>query len=320
MHFKWRQATAYRLLALFLALILWGYVTHQKNPVQERAARVPLQQKGLPAGMLLEDMPAEVTVFYRSSKGRLALVSANEFQARVDLAGATAGVRKYPVRVQAPPGVEVVRTVPPAVTINADRIIVKNIPVTINITGAPARGYTNLKPVVTPAVVEARGPEQALKEINRVAVSLDISGTPVGLEKVLPVSTGVEEVKLRPGNVKVTVPVKPLPSRTITVEPRVKGLPAAGLRVEKVEIKPDTVRVTAPGDVLESLNTLSTGLLEITGAVADVAAPVKVQVPAGVAVVVPGEVQMTVKIGPESPPDGEETPPENPGKDATLGE
>jgi len=300
MHFKWRENTAFRLLALFLAIVLWIYVTHQRNPVLEQAARVSLEQQGLPANMIIRDMPSAVTVYYRSSMGRLALVSAAEFEARVNLAGSGAGTHSLPVRVQAPAGVEVVRVSPERVTVTLDRITEKNVPVTVNVLGTPAPGYKRLEPVVTPPVVNVKGPLQLLKEINRVAVSVDIGGTSTGVEQVLPVSTGVKNVELHPDTVKVTVPVEPLPSRAVMVEPRVKGTPAEGFRVKSVTVEPDTVQVTGVEELLDGLETLRTEPLDISGAGGDITGKVEVILPEQVSSATPREVNVTVRIVPDT--------------------
>jgi len=299
--FKWRESTAFRLLALFLAIVLWVYVTHQRNPILERAARVDLQQQGLPAGMVIQEIPSSVTVYYKSSKGRLALVDAGEFEARVNLAGAEKGTHSFPVRVNGPTGVEVIRVSPQRVTLSLDRIIQKAVPVTVNILGSPAQGYQRLEPVVTPPVVEARGPSQVLQEIERVAVTVDIRGTPTGIVQVRPVSTGVEGVKLHPDTVKVTIPVESLPAGTVGVKARVQGSPAAGFRVESVSASPDLVKVTGGQDLLDRLENVTTASVDIAGAAADVTKKVKIINPQG-ALVEPREVDVTVEIVPDTVP------------------
>ncbi len=296
MHFKWREVTAFRLLALFLALLLWVYVTHQRNPVMERAARIDLHQRGLPEDVVVQDMPSSVTVYYKSSKGMLALVDAEEFQATVNLAGAGKGTHSFPVQVTGPAGVEVVRVNPERVTISLDRIIVKDVPVAVNVLGSPAPGYHRLEPVVTPPVVEALGPSEVLEEIDRVAVSVDIRGTPTGVEQVRPVSTGLENVELRPESVRVTVPVEPLPSRTINVEPRITGSPAQGFRVETVSVNPTSVKVTGDQDLLSGLRNIVTEPVNISEATGVFSRNVRVVIPEGISSVEPVEVEVTIQL------------------------
>lgn len=298
MKFKWGENTAFRLLALFLAIVLWVYVTHQRNPVLERVARISLQQQGLSDSMIIQDIPPDVTVYYRSSMGRLALVSPGEFTARVNLTGLEAGRHSLPVLVQAPSGVEVVRVNPQRVTVVLDKIREKNVSVAVNVLGTPAPGYRRLDPVVTPPVVKVVGPGQLLQEIKKVAVSVDIRGTPTGIERVLPVSTGVRGVELHPDSVKVTVPVEPLPARTVTVEPSTTGNPAEGFRVENLTIEPSTVQVTGTQELLDGLDGLQTEPLDISGASSDMTGKVNVVIPSGVSSVTPRQVEVTARIVP----------------------
>lgn len=311
MKFKWGENTAFRLLALFLAFVLWVYVTHQNNPVVEQAARVSLEHQDLPASMIVEEIPQAVSVYYRSSRGRLALVGSGEFTARVNLSGLAAGVHSLPVQVGAPEGVEIIRVNPQTVTVSLDSMVEKNIPVLVNVTGTPAPGFERSDPAVAPAVIKATGPSRLLREIKNITVDLDIKGARTGIERVLPVSVGIKGVELQPKSVKVTLPVEALPFRNVQVSPRVTGSPAEGFVLDGLTVEPETVQISGDGQILAGTGELPTAPIDISGASANVTAMVRVITPGQVSAVTPAQVKITAIIIPEesAPPDDPDPPP-----------
>lgn len=304
---RW-QDNAFRLLALFIAIVLWIYVTNQTNPIVERAVRVSLESIDLAEDMVIHEMPASATIYYKSTRGRLPLVDTSDFKAWVNLDGLDSGTHSVSVQVDVPPGINVDRVSPDRVNVTLDRIIEKELQVALNIIGAPAAGYHQLEPVIAPRVVTAKGPSRLLEDIERVSVTVDIREADTGMEQVVPVSTGVEGVELQPNSVKVVVPIEPFPVRAINVSPRVRGEPAEGYIIENIIVEPNNIQVTGPANVLDRLQDAKTQFLDVSGANKDINRRVEVLIPQGASSVNPIDVQVTVIISPDPnmPENGEQ--------------
>lgn len=302
MQVKWRENITFRLLALFLALVLWVYVTHQKNPVLERATRVTLEYSGLPAQMLIMEMPDAVTVHYKTAKGRLALLRADDFKATLNLSGLGAGRHSIPVQVHSPPGIEITKVAPEKATVVLDREIEKEIPVEVKVRGEPPPGSKWLEPVVEPQTVRATGPEQHLRNLGKLTAAVDITGATEEVTKIINLNPGMESIQLNPSSVKVTVPVQPLPSKQVEVTPDITGRPAEGYALEDVRTNPGTVKIYGPAEALAGLEEVKTKRIDISGATAGITRNVKVLLPPGpFDLVVPEEVEVIIGIEPTSP-------------------
>src|SRR4249920_2624400 len=85
-----------KLLALGVAVLLWMIVSGEETV--ERGLRVPLELQQVPAGLeLLGEVPATVDVRVRGASGTLSRVGTGDVIAVLDLRGARAGRRLFPL-------------------------------------------------------------------------------------------------------------------------------------------------------------------------------------------------------------------------------
>ncbi|SHE79036.1 YbbR-like domain-containing protein [Desulforamulus putei] len=311
---KWSN-NSMMLLSVLLAVLLWVYVNNAQNPVKEQEFRVTLETRGeLPQGLTLNGLPKSVTVRVQGKTAQLSGIRPADFQAIVDLSYITEGETTRPVQVTAPSGLQVVQVNPSRVTITVERVIQKQLPVTAVVKGEPLSGHTALEPVVQPTAVLVRGPARILKDLKKLELTVDITGTNQNIEQLLmiPLPAGVTA---SPDRVKVLVPVtRALPSRTLPVVPRYTGSPADSYQVLRVIPQPATVQVYAPVEVLRNLESISTETIRIDGISGDVLKEARLLLPEGVVDIVPGKVELAFQVKPKQPPTQEppEKPQENP--------
>ncbi|WP_347490094.1 CdaR family protein [Desulfoscipio sp. XC116] len=314
MAFRWRD-NSIRILAVFMALVLWVYVTNEQNPVINRTYHIPLTVQGKPTGYVTSGVPEKIYIKVQSPKSIGATLGAGDFTARVSLLGITEGERELPVQVTAPPGVEVLQVTPQAVRVLADRITEKNVPVALNLKGKVSHGLQKGEPVLKPPVVTLHGPSKLLAEINRIGVTVDVSGAADTLVRDVAVQTGVKGVTVSPGRVSVTVPVASLPAGELPVRVKLTGEPAEGYAAGDPLVQPAFVQVTGPQQVLDSLISVNTMAVDISGAAENVEKEVVLMLPDGAVSVRPDRVHVTVRIAPveteQPPPPVEEENPES---------
>lgn len=314
---NWRKF-AIRILSVFMAVLLWVYVTNEQNPTNEQLLSVALQTRGSPPDNLsVGNVPSTVSVRARGNRGQITGLADSDFKAFIDLSGVAEGQQSLPVTVIPPAGVQVSHVSPPKVTVYADRIVERQIPVVAALKGNTAKGFAALEPLLQPAAVIAKGPRRIVESINQFVVTLNIDGATGVVEENLTIN-GVPEpdkVRISPKSVRVTVPVTPLPTKTVTVKPRFSGSPEEGYEVKDVVINPDGVQVTAPTDLLAGIQWLQTEMVDITGARQDMVVNARIASIAGVTDVIPDTVELTVQIRPvknqPAQPDNEKPPAQN---------
>ena len=293
--FDWRDLSI-KILSLFMALLLWVYVTNEQNPLDTRTYNVSLNVRGLPAQMTAAGLPAAVSVQVQGTRGQLVGIDGADFQALVDLSDVAVGDNDVDVQVSVPPGLRLLKVTPDRVRVLVDRIIEKHIPVTVAVTGTPAPGYNALDASVVPGDVLISGPSRLVQPLTRATAQINIQSATGPVEKMVPLSGIPVGVNISSRVVRVSVPVTPLPTRTVPVKPVLAGEPAAGCQVQGVTVQPDSVQVSAPANVLDGIQSVQTEPLNISGARQDLTQTVNLSVPAGAVGLRPARVDVTVHV------------------------
>lgn len=306
-----RRNWGYKLVSVFLAVLLWLYVSSTMAGVQN-SSTVALQAKGLPSNLVMTSrIPSTVSVKLQGSPS----AADKDIVAYVDLSGGSAGEKTYPVIVAAPPNVTVLSVEPATVTISLDKLQEKTLPVSVVTSGNVGPGFEAGTPVVRPSSVTVFGPAKELGEIAQVFVQVDLGnatdtvdsnpvvqfrdkkGNPIGSpDPAHPILTA------EPQSVDVIIPVlqKGLASRMVPITAGYKGVPAAGYAVTQVIAVPDVVKVYGSMSALQSVNSINAGSVDVSGASQDIAIQVNPQnlsLPPGVSVQAGTQISIVAHLG-----------------------
>ena len=212
---------------------------------------MPLELQQVPAGLeQTGEAPATVDVRVRGASGALSRVAAGDVVAVLDLHGASAGRRLFPLtpdQVRAPFGVEVLQVMPSAIAMIFETSESRFIPVVPAVDGKPAPGYIVGPMTADPPSVEVVGPESAVRHATEVlAEPVSVSGARDRVQDS--VILGLLDPLLRlkaDRSARVTVEIQPAPlERTLRSRPvHLVGL-AAALEAQAV---PATVEVGLRG-------------------------------------------------------------------------
>lgn len=309
---EWRNMSL-RILSVLLAFLLWIYATNEKNPVNDQILSIPLKQFGKPDQMMVSDIPSSVSIRVQGPRTQVIALTPADFHAVVDLSAVAEGEQNIPVKVTAPSGIQVTQVTPRSVNVVADRIVEQEIAVVASFKGNPARGYTILEPVIQPAKVKAKGPRSRVGAIDQIKVTVDIESATGVVEQTVPVNSGQKDVTVTPQFVKVTVPVTPMPSKTVMVRAKTTGDPAGDYEISGFTVNPANVQVVAPPAMLAGTNLVETETIDIRGADRDVKVKIGVSPPPGAVEVKPATVEVTVhlkKKKAQSPGTGTPAPPQ----------
>lgn len=296
----------YKIAALFLAILLWFFVTNLKNPVDERTISVPLSYHGLKEGLVIGEKPDHLDVRLRGIRSLLNPLTEKDIKATVDLSEAKLGESSYLVNVTTPPGIELVQIKQGyTVLLKVDAILMRQLAIQVEVLGSVADGYSSYDPVVTPSTIVVRGAKQILDRLETAQVTIDLNqakdnlvlNPPVNLLDTdkNPVSPG--NLEISPATVQVFVPViQNIPTKTVPIKPELVGTPKEQWRVARVVLEPETVKITGPYEKLAAIDHVLTQPIDTQGIEQNLATQVGLVPPEGVSLLYEPAVKVVVHL------------------------
>jgi len=281
----------YKTIAIVLAVLLWLYVNNQENPVTEQIFTVPLEVRGLEQKLTISDRPTFVKVRLQGQRKVLDELTARDMQAFLEMSGIDVGQHIMEVHVSVPEKTQLVSVTPSSVNLNVEVLTTAQFSVNVSYSDStPAAGFLALKPVLTPTQVLLSGPEDKLKEVDRVYVEVDLGDYNFNYHQLLPVKVEdkggnllLDWITVTPSQVDVLVPVvHELPTKTVPVKTSIEGVPGEGFEVGRIVIEPELLTILGEQPVLNGIETIATEPVNIDGATQDVIERVNVIIPKGV--------------------------------------
>ncbi|MCH5187322.1 MAG: hypothetical protein J1F63_02875 [Oscillospiraceae bacterium] len=243
-----KSKTLYKVLSLLIAIVLWIYVSYQEMPDSSRwLYDVPitivgadtLDQNGL---YVLETDRTTVDVKLEGPRADLPKVATGDITARLDVsaieaAGTTSLTCDISVNKK---NIDVASARHNSITVTAEKITTDLFPVSIDISGTPAAGYTVFEPSVYPTEVTVRGAESLVNSVasvstksvstshvtrsNTVNVGLtafDANGKAISGLTFEPSSVEVSYIVLREKSVSLNIPLRNVPAeKRVTYDPQ----------------------------------------------------------------------------------------------------
>lgn len=298
-------------LALVLATSLWVFVTDHENPESTGrvSGSVPIEIANVPQGQALLSISADsVTVRARASESVLDRLTAEDFQATVDLRGVTKRQATIRVRVESHESRATVEDVSPVqVTVVLEDVQSRSVAVTTRLVGVPRRGLEVGDITTQPEEAVVSGPESLVSRVESVEADIDL--TPVGgaFEQTVMLQArgegggNIEGVNVEPETAVVQVEIIQVEATAdFIVRPVISGVPADGYNVTGIQADPPVVSVSGPVGLLQTLDAvegLRTEAISIDGATDDVIQTVAIQLPEGVRAAEPA-VTVRVAVAP----------------------
>ncbi|MBV9923863.1 MAG: YbbR-like domain-containing protein [Acidobacteria bacterium] len=255
-------------LALLITLGLWYAVTTQRAPATKRLHEVPLEFL-LTDGVAIGNDPVDkVDVLLAGSQDKLAVLTARDLVAQLDLTGLLPGDRnprltEKNVSMELPEGVSIREITPRSLTLHLEPVTEREVPVEARFEGEPPPGFVRGAVTVAPERTRVRGPQSHVNAVERAyteTISLALRREPLALpqvaidipdHKVVPldatvsvrVEIGEEQSEQRFTNVAVKTEANgPVSPATATVTLRGPRSVVQGLRPEDVRL------VVTPGE------------------------------------------------------------------------
>lgn len=196
-----RRACFYplRLLGILLVLLLCSLEPVQSSSVNEIEILIPVDPYKLPDGLTLVG-PAlkEIELRVKGPLSALKDLRRNVPRYKLDLSGVAVGVESIAINpdlIQMPGGVQITRVNPAYLTVKVDRLLKKQVPVKVAVSGDPAGSYFINGTLVKPSTMLICGPETAIGLVDEIFTKpVDVTARSESFKKEIAVdlAEGVE--------------------------------------------------------------------------------------------------------------------------------
>jgi YbbR domain-containing protein len=299
-----RNALFRLIIALGLALVLWGYVVNADNPdVTHTFANIPVETKNLGGDFILGNNPGQISVEVRANRIRLETLTEASLHAFVDLSNLAPGVHSVPVQVDQPFGVTEVGVQPATVQVEIEARAQKRVPVEVKTVDSPPFGYELKAPQYKPTEVTVSGPGKLVDRVTAAVVTLSVQGRQAsinGSQKPVPMDANgnvVDGVIMTPASVSIILPIElQFGYKTVPVKPSIEGQPATGSFMSSITVDPDNVTIVGDPNLLAGIDFLSTQPVNVADVTTKVERQVDLILPGGVSMYKSQPVTVTVDV------------------------
>ena len=324
----------YKVLALGLSVVLWLYVVNTYNPVIAFDARAVVEVRNVPEGLQQTGIsPSQVEVRLQGRSRVLEPLQNGDSHVRLvaNLADKPVGSHEIAlVPTGLPRGVKIIDAPNLRATVQLEEVTSEKRQVYVNIVGFPAAGYRARREAPQPEEVTIRGTSTAVESVRNAVARISVSEltAPTDFQPTVQAvnreGQRVPGVTVEPEQVDVRVIVEPEPHRPLVVRPDF-GDPPPGRQIDRFSVRPTTVVVSGPTELLDTLHSIPTRKIDLTGVNREAKLSVSLAPPAGVSIRGPATATVTVSLRPfprpatppvQEPPAGPDNDtPEDPGGD-----
>ena len=290
-----------KIVTLIIAIFLWSFVMDKVNPEISREYRnvsvslsnmSALDRQGL---VVMDPQDVRVNIKVTGKKSDMDKFTTANITAQVDLSGYSEGKVKIPVTVgliDQFTGVRVLNHEPREILFTLDKLITKEVPLTIQTTGSLPDNYILGDITSKSQSLLLKGPRTWVNEVDKVIAIVDLSNRTapdtVTVATIIVDDAGneVRGVNKEPNVVDITIPVY----RTISlpIELQTENELPENFSITDIAITPS--RVTVKGDnSIVNLQKINTKVININTLLDKAALEVELDLPEGVELVTPLE-------------------------------
>src|SRR6266545_1237619 len=292
---QWRRTVtpiALAFMSLFSAIALWIAVTDAENPTRVAVfpGGVEVTAVNIPEGLAVKSISSNVSFKVSASESTFKKLTISDFQAEVDLAAErrTTSDQVVTPRIIGHRGdVDVVEVSPAFVTVTLEQVASKQVPVQVNRVGTLPQGFSLAGVETNPPLVVVSGASSLIQLVDSAYADVNLTGLRASLLQQAPLTprdargADITRVSVRPGTADVRVNVSQLEvTLALTIVPPVQGIVADGFAITAISVEPQALQVSGPLEALQSLGTVSTDAIDVSGIRADLTRNVRLRLPA----------------------------------------
>lgn len=262
-----------KLIALLIAVVLWLYVGTQEDPLAQHTYEVAIEMENLPFDKTAVLGQDTVQVRVMGRQDRLNALRGSDFKAYVDLSEVSEGSNQVPVKVELPGEVYFSRIEPKNVEVLVNEREGSDMDVDVVTSGTLPEGITIEDMSVSPKSVFVTGDADALENVSKVGVAVDLSTIYDDNEAEADVvfydvsgnvldDSGLEAL---PGTVTLKIKVsKSDIEKTVPIQANLVGQLPSGVQIDSIEISPSTVTVSGTPEKMVDVNAVATEAIDVS--------------------------------------------------------
>lgn len=262
-----------RVLSVLVGVLIWFIVLDYQNPMDERTISIPLRTNtqvldSSNIKLVSSNIPSNVDVIIKGRKQRLEKVTANDFEAFLDL-GEVNDTNTTELIIDAPnysgeEDIIISGVNPKIVKIKLENIIRKEFPINVQWLGTLPEGYEAVNVKLNPNSVILQELESVMNSVGKVVVSVDaeqlLKGDSIN-KRVEVYNTNDKIVPSLDGSVQATIGYNI--SKTIPVSTTIAGEPKKDYYVQDYTISQNTISIMGNYDLLKDINTINAEQLNV---------------------------------------------------------
>lgn len=295
-----RKNITEKLLALIVAIGCWVFVMNDQNPQIENTYIVPVSVINSSDAMQVSKSVDTVKIRVKAPRSYFTTVDTASFKAYVDVGGLEQGIHDVNVKTSLPSGFELIDLNPNTISVSIDPIDRKEVPVRINLSGAPGKGMVvaGIKQSMDNIVVE--GPVSLLNQVSAVIGYITVNDNTEDFKVTVPLvavndhDTEIGGVHIIPKTVDVSVTLaQGLKTKVVDIKPHLSSDLSTKYLLKSVRVEPQKVQIGGDADKLNKINYISTQPISLADVTETTTKTVGLDVPDGLTV--PNE-EITVYI------------------------
>ncbi len=286
-----RQNLVLKCISLFLALGLWLYVMNEQNPSITDTVTVSLSVINAPDGYQIHHDSDSVKLHIKAPRSLFANVDNSDFKAYVDLNNVEEGTQSLPVHVQIPAGFELVSSSPGKVSFTIDKIIQKQVPVDLILSGKPADGMVVANVKQSADTITVEGPRSQVNAVRRAVGYIGLDNNKDDFTVIVPLravgddNKEVSNVSLLTATVNANISLaRGLTKKVVTIKPITGSDLPNEYTLDSIKASPDKIEITGDPQAISSVNFLDTEEISLAKVTDSGQKTVKIIIPNGITV------------------------------------
>jgi YbbR domain-containing protein len=261
-----------KVLSVIFAIALWYYVVGIQGPtIVRNYTKVPVVPINVPNESFVVNNLGYVAITAEGPSKVILGIKDIDFTALVDMAGKEAGDYYLVVETRSPLSNVAIKSISPdKVKVQLETLSSISLPISVVFQNVPQEFLPD-NPIVSPSSATVLGPESALRNVDKVYVTVDFKSIGGEDTYTLPIQIAMKEgstnehVYINPASCAVVI--RKLTSGvnlTLPITANIQGTSYSGFGLKSVTVSPNTILVKGSYDVLSKIYSIQTLPIDIS--------------------------------------------------------